>query len=105
MRSHPLWRELNAAITSQQPRPVWCRISSVVTRASSLRHLAAHLLARQGSWSWRALSLGGSCSGEYSVGLGKREFLEQEHGAEALAVMRSIKQGLDPLNPGKIFLN
>ena len=40
----------------------------------------------------RALSLGGSCSGEHGVGIGKREFLEQEHGAEALAVMRSVKQ-------------
>jgi D-lactate dehydrogenase (cytochrome) len=56
----------------------------------------------------RALALGGSCSGEHGVGIGKREFLEQEHGAEALAVMRSVKQALDPrgiLNPGKIFLN
>ncbi|HXT80847.1 MAG TPA: FAD-linked oxidase C-terminal domain-containing protein [Acetobacteraceae bacterium] len=56
----------------------------------------------------RALSLGGSCSGEHGVGIGKREFLEQEHGAETLAVMRSVKQALDPrgvLNPGKIFLN
>jgi D-lactate dehydrogenase (cytochrome) len=42
------------------------------------------------------------------VGLGKREFLEQEHGAEALAVMRALKATLDPrgiLNPGKMFLN
>lgn len=56
----------------------------------------------------RALSLGGSCSGEHGVGIGKREFLEQEHGAEALAVMRSVKQALDPrgvMNPGKIFSN
>jgi D-lactate dehydrogenase (cytochrome) len=56
----------------------------------------------------RALALGGSCSGEHGVGIGKREFLVQEHGAEALAVMRSIKATLDPrgiLNPGKIFLN
>ncbi len=56
----------------------------------------------------RALALGGSCSGEHGVGLGKREFLAQEHGAEALAVMRSVKHALDPrgiLNPGKIFLN
>jgi D-lactate dehydrogenase (cytochrome) len=56
----------------------------------------------------RGLSLGGTCSGEHGVGLGKREFLEQEHGAEALAVMRGIKAGLDPkgiLNPGKIFRN
>ena len=56
----------------------------------------------------RGLALGGTCSGEHGVGLGKREFLEQEHGAEALAVMRSIKHGLDPkgiLNPGKMFRN
>ncbi len=54
------------------------------------------------------LSLGGTCSGEHGVGLGKREFLEVEHGAEALAVMRSIKTALDPrgiLNPGKMFRN
>jgi len=56
----------------------------------------------------RALALGGSCSGEHGVGVGKRGFLTQEHGSEALAVMRGIKQSLDPkgiLNPGKIFLN
>ena len=54
----------------------------------------------------RALALGGSCSGEHGVGLGKIGFLEAEHGAEALAVMRSLKAALDPrgiLNPGKIF--
>jgi D-lactate dehydrogenase (cytochrome) len=56
----------------------------------------------------RALALGGSCSGEHGIGIGKREFLEQEVGAEALAVMRSIKTALDPhglMNPGKLFLN
>ncbi len=56
----------------------------------------------------RALSLEGSCSGEHGVGLGKREFLEQEVGADALTVMRSIKAALDPhgiMNPGKLFLN
>ncbi len=56
----------------------------------------------------RALGLGGSCSGEHGVGIGKREFLEQEVGVETLAVMRSVKTALDPrgiLNPGKIFMN
>ncbi len=56
----------------------------------------------------RALALGGSCSGEHGVGIGKREFLEQEHGLESLAVMRSLKSAIDPrgiMNPGKIFMN
>lgn len=56
----------------------------------------------------RGLALGGTCSGEHGVGLGKREFLEAEHGPEALAVMRGIKSSFDPkgiLNPGKMFRN
>ena len=56
----------------------------------------------------RALSLEGSCSGEHGVGIGKREFLEQEVGLDALAVMQSVKTALDPhgiMNPGKLFMN
>ena len=52
----------------------------------------------------RALAMGGTCSGEHGVGLGKKKYLEAEHG-EGLAVMRMIKQALDPenrMNPGKI---
>jgi D-lactate dehydrogenase (cytochrome) len=56
----------------------------------------------------QALNLGGAASGEHGVGLGKREFLQREHGAPALAMMRAIKTALDPrgiLNPGKILLD
>ena len=53
----------------------------------------------------RAIDLGGTATGEHGVGMGKAMFMQHEHG-QALDVMRSIKQVLDPtgiLNPGKIF--
>ena len=54
----------------------------------------------------RALTLQGTCTGEHGVGLHKMGFLVDETGAGAVAMMRAIKQALDPdniLNPGKIF--
>jgi D-lactate dehydrogenase (cytochrome) len=53
----------------------------------------------------QALAQGGTCTGEHGVGFGKIPYLEAEHGAAAVGVMRAIKQALDPdniLNPGKI---
>lgn len=44
--------------------------------------------------------------GEHSIGFFKKHELLQEVGPDTLAVMKSIKQALDPhwlLNPGKIF--
>jgi D-lactate dehydrogenase (cytochrome) len=53
----------------------------------------------------RALRMGGTCSGEHGVGLGKMKYLQAEHG-EALNVMRTLKRALDPndlMNPGKML--
>ncbi|CAN0197964.1 unnamed protein product, partial [Phaeothamnion confervicola] len=53
----------------------------------------------------RALDMDGTCTGEHGVGQGKIAYMNAEHGA-GIAVMRQIKQSLDPLgilNPGKII--
>ncbi len=52
-----------------------------------------------------ALARGGTCTGEHGIGLGKIDYLQQEHG-DLLPLMRRIKELLDPrgvLNPGKVL--
>lgn len=49
---------------------------------------------------------GGMISGEHGIGLAKKGYLLEFIGPEAMAIMRGIKQLLDPLgilNPGKVF--
>jgi len=53
----------------------------------------------------RAIAMGGTCTGEHGIGLGKIGFLEQEHASD-IALMRTLKRTLDPqnlLNPGKLL--
>ena len=54
----------------------------------------------------RALRLGGTCTGEHGIGLHKMGYLVDEAGPGAVAMMKSIKRALDPLNimnPGKVL--
>ena len=52
--------------------------------------------------------LGGTCTGEHGIGLGKRGKLVAEFGEPVVALMRRLKQAWDPhdiLNPGKVFFD
>lgn len=52
----------------------------------------------------RALDMGGTCTGEHGIGVGKLKHMRNEHGDGAIEVMKSIKAALDPqniMNPGK----
>lgn len=53
-----------------------------------------------------AIALGGTCTGEHGIGIGKRKYMQHEHGETAVQTMQQIKHLLDPkgiLNPGKIL--
>ncbi len=65
--------------------------------AETAKRLAARMAER-------ALRLGGTVTGEHGIGMGKLDYMEQEHGA-GWDVMGQIKRALDPsglLNPGKL---
>jgi D-lactate dehydrogenase (cytochrome) len=54
----------------------------------------------------RAIRMDGTCTGEHGIGIGKQDYMRLEHGDAAIALMRKIKQAIDPdniMNPGKIL--
>ncbi|MEH7306129.1 glycolate oxidase subunit GlcD [Neobacillus drentensis] len=54
----------------------------------------------------KAIEFGGTITGEHGVGVVKAPYLELKLGKEGIAVMKAIKQALDPnniMNPGKVF--
>lgn len=67
---------------------------------------AAHAEALRDAVDGAAVALGGSFSAEHGIGRSKLAAMARYKDPTALAVMRSIKQALDPkgiLNPGKVF--
>jgi len=53
----------------------------------------------------RAQEMGGTCTGEHGIGIGKLKHMRNEHGDGAIATMQAIKAALDPqniMNPGKV---
>lgn len=68
------------------------------TEVARARELNDRLVAR-------ALAMGGTCTGEHGIGVGKIASLTKEHG-DLIPVMRAVKRALDPenlMNPGKIL--
>ena len=54
----------------------------------------------------RCIELGGSPTGEHGIGLEKRDYLPQLFGPGEMALMRELREGLDPdhrCNPGKVL--
>ncbi len=53
----------------------------------------------------RAIRMGGTCTGEHGIGLGKQKYLQLEFGETGVELMRTLKLAMDPhnlMNPGKL---
>ncbi|VDC07107.1 unnamed protein product [Peniophora sp. CBMAI 1063] len=77
--------------------------AGVIYRNAREEELAAEIVHKMIE---RALALDGTCTGEHGVGIGKREYLEEELGAGTVRLLKTVKQALDPLglfNPGKLY--
>jgi D-lactate dehydrogenase (cytochrome) len=57
------------------------------------------------SMALQAIALGGTCTGEHGVGVGKKAYLRAELGDGTVDLMALIKTTVDPhnlMNPGKV---
>ncbi len=52
----------------------------------------------------RAIAMEGTCTGEHGVGVGKRQYLLEEHGKDAVDLMRLLKKSIDPDNVSFLML-
>jgi alkyldihydroxyacetonephosphate synthase len=120
-----LWRDLPAvyrsirdALARHAARPVACHLSHGYRSGGSL-HFTFLLHGQDDlavetiyATSWREAATachraGGTICHHDGIGLLKSPFLEEELGAEGVAVLRSLKRAIDPsgiLNPGKLLL-
>lgn len=55
---------------------------------------------------YNAMAMGGTCTGEHGIGMGKRILLQEMIGDVGIDILRSIKHSIDPkgiMNPGKVL--
>lgn len=78
-------------------------LAFVLVPGDSESYSAAHVVNER--LITRALSMGGTSTGEHGIGRGKREALAVEH-RDSLAAMKAVKRALDPhnlMNPGTVL--
>ena len=54
----------------------------------------------------KSIEMGGTCTGEHGIGVGKKELLKKEVGSTGISLMQNIKATIDPnstMNPGKVI--
>lgn len=78
-------------------------LAFVLDPASAVEHATAE--AVNDRLVQRAVAMGGTCTGEHGIGMGKKGSLRLEH-RNGVVLMEKIKAALDPagiLNPGKVL--